>query len=84
MKTLKEIEENIISSFDSETQEKIAKVIEIEHIFNMIEKGHDAMTFGVCPHCFIFLESRMFDIDGTNLEEIEACPKCNYGAPTLS
>ena len=37
----------------------------------------------ICPHCEIPLESKMFDIDGTNLEEHFVCPGCGYGSPAL-
>jgi len=36
-----------------------------------------------CPHCDVPLESKMFDIDGTNLEEHSVCPECGYGTPAL-
>ena len=36
-----------------------------------------------CPHCEIPLESKMVDIDGTNLEEHLVCPDCGYGMPAL-
>ena len=36
-----------------------------------------------CPHCEIELESKMIDIDGTNLEEHTICEKCGYGYPAL-
>lgn len=37
----------------------------------------------ICPHCEIELESKMIDIDGTNLEEHLVCEKCGYGYPAL-
>lgn len=37
----------------------------------------------LCPHCEVELVSKMFDIDGTNLEEHEICEKCGYGQPVL-
>lgn len=37
----------------------------------------------ICPHCGVELESKMIDIDGTNLEEHSICPKCQYGMPAL-
>ena len=37
----------------------------------------------VCPHDGSELEYRMFDIDGTNLEEHLVCLECRYGAPAL-
>jgi ribosomal protein S27AE len=36
-----------------------------------------------CPHCEILLKSKMFDIDGTNLEEHSVCPQCGFGMPAL-
>ncbi len=37
----------------------------------------------LCPHCDTELESRMVDIDGTNLVENNICPDCGYGTPAL-
>ena len=37
----------------------------------------------MCPHCEVELKSKMFDIDGTNLEEHTVCPDCGYGSPAL-
>ncbi len=37
----------------------------------------------ICPHCEITLESKMIDVDGTNLEEHFVCPKCGFGTPAL-
>lgn len=37
----------------------------------------------ICPHCEIPLESKMIDVDGTNLEEHRVCPDCGYGTPAL-
>jgi len=37
----------------------------------------------ICPHDGSPLEYRMFDIDGTSLEEHAVCLKCRYGAPSL-
>ncbi len=34
-----------------------------------------------CPHCEIPLVPKMFDIDGTNLEEHYICEECGYGSP---
>ena len=36
-----------------------------------------------CPHCGTELKSKMFDIDGTNLEEHKVCEDCGYGSPAL-
>jgi len=38
---------------------------------------------GFCPHCDVKLVPKMFDIDGTNLEEHFVCPECGYGSPAL-
>ena len=37
----------------------------------------------ICPHDGLPLEHRMFDIDGTNLEEHAVGLECRYGAPAL-
>ena len=37
----------------------------------------------VCPHCKTELESKMIDIDGTNLEEHTVCENCGYDYPAL-
>lgn len=36
-----------------------------------------------CPHCDVTLEYKMFDVDGTNLQEYPVCPECGYGSPSL-
>jgi len=38
----------------------------------------------LCPHCGVELESKMIDIDGTNLVEHDICPECQYGMPALT
>ena len=35
------------------------------------------------PYCDIKLESKMIDVDGTNLEEHQICSECSYGTPAL-
>jgi hypothetical protein len=37
----------------------------------------------ICPHGNSVLKYRMFDVDGTNLEECAVCLKCGYGSPAL-
>jgi hypothetical protein len=37
----------------------------------------------ICPHDGSELKYRMFDIDGTHLEEHAVCLECRYGAPPL-
>jgi len=37
----------------------------------------------VCPHCEEELKSKMFNVDGKNLEEHNVCEKCGYGTPAL-
>lgn len=43
----------------------------------------EADFHNVCPHCNVKLESKMIDVDGTNLEEHNVCPDCGYGSPAL-
>lgn len=42
-----------------------------------------AIEEGFCPHCDVKLVTKIFDIDGTNLEEHLVCPTCGYGSPAL-
>lgn len=35
----------------------------------------------VCPDCGTNLQSKIFDIDWTNLEECDVCDECGYGYP---
>lgn len=37
----------------------------------------------LCPTCDIPLVNKMFDVDGTNLEEHAICPDCEYGTPAV-
>jgi hypothetical protein len=37
----------------------------------------------ICPYDDSVLEYRIFDVDGTNLEEHAVCLKCGYGSPAL-
>lgn len=37
----------------------------------------------ICPHDNSMLKHRIFNIDGTNLEECAVCLKCGYGTPSL-
>lgn len=39
--------------------------------------------FQICPHDNSLLVHRVFDIDGTNLDEHVVCLKCGYGSPSL-
>jgi hypothetical protein len=58
----------------TDTLEKIATdSIEFEKV-NLVQ---------ICPHDGSELKYRMFDIDGTNLEEHAVCLECRYGAPPL-
>ncbi|MFH1712720.1 MAG: hypothetical protein ABH896_00830 [Candidatus Jacksonbacteria bacterium] len=55
---------------------------EIDNNLSVIDDGA-VETCALCPHCEVELISRMFDIDGINLEEHEVCEKCGYGQPAL-
>lgn len=45
---------------------------------------YDVVLTETCPHCpGVILEYRVFDIDGTNLEEHGICERCGYGRPAL-
>ena len=37
----------------------------------------------ICPHCEADLVSKVFDIDGTNLEDCGVCEGRNYGMSAL-
>ena len=37
----------------------------------------------MCKNCNEELEYKMFDIDGTNLEEHLVCENCGFGKPVL-
>jgi transcription elongation factor Elf1 len=41
------------------------------------------MPKNLCPHCQGKLQSRMIDIDWTNLIEKEVCEICGYGYPSI-
>ena len=48
-----------------------------------IRELDDCKLTQICPRDDSVLESRIFDIDGTNIEEHKVCLKCGYGKPAL-
>jgi hypothetical protein len=69
------IEINIVGAFEEQEAQEEQWAKQHEEIENMKDEK--------CPHCGIALELKMFDIDGTNLEEHAVCPECKYGQPAL-
>lgn len=42
---------------------------------------NEAEITEVCPECEEDLQTKMIDLDGTNVEERKVCEKCGYGYP---
>ena len=55
----------------------------VEDSFEIVKVVDDDYNTEFCPHCEIELKPKMHDVDGTNLQEADTCPKCGYGTPAL-
>ena len=78
-----DLEDTIEANSKDEAYTKFWKLqaINNENLVSAVETN--TIITEVCPHCEIELESKMIDIDGTNLEEHTVCEKCGYGYPAL-
>lgn len=76
-------ENEIEANSEDEAREKFFSEMEENNEKTDIFLDEHISIKEMCPHCGIELENKMIDIDGTNLEEHNICPKCGYGMPTL-
>lgn len=70
----------VIALYDVENQ--YSKLDGIDNDLEVLDYKKTEAT-AVCKNCGEELEYRMFDIDGTNLEEHLVCEKCGFGKPAL-
>lgn len=85
MKYLVKLEAEEVVEADSEEDAIGQFYTDIEESNQTLETftGESTTAVEVCPNCEIPLESKMIDVDGTNLEEHKVCPRCGYGTPAL-
>lgn len=72
-----ELEHRIKIAFSDEDYESSSSDFEL-HDFDRC-----AIT-EICPHDNSVLVSRIFDVDGTILEEHAICLQCGYGSPAMN
>lgn len=77
----KELENQLVIALHN-TENQYSKFDGVDDDLEVIDYEKTEAT-PICPNCNKELKYKMFDIDGTNLEEHLVCENCGFGKPIL-